>query len=1017
MSITSAALRRNRFTLVAAVALFLSGLAALPDFPATEEPFIETRFATVEAYLPGATSERTEQLLARPTEEKVREIAEVKTIETVVRPGSVTLSIKLHDGTDAHRLPAIWQKLRTRLGEARPALPDGTSDYVINDEFARIAVRSLALTGKGYSAGQLQDWARFTRERLQPVDGVERISLHGVREERVYVDLDPQRLIAAGLSWEAIADQLTRRNVIAPAGEIDAGPRLLAIEPTGDLTDEAALAAVPIALPGGGNVPLGVLGDVTRRPADPPLTAALVNGEPAVVLGVSMRDGLNVLSFAGRLDTAIAEVSADLPAGMKLTTLTDQAAVVAADLTKVGRIFLETVVVVMLVVVLFLGWRAGLVTGVIVPLTVMGTLVIMRLLGIELHMVSIAAVIISLGLFVDNGIVVVEEYQRRLATGAAPREAAIAAGDAMAAPLLTSSLAIALAFVPLAAGGSETAEYMSSLAVVLAVTLLLSLLLALTVIPLMAMRFAGAHDADAGGRRGWMTTVRSWYALKVRYVVTRPRVVAGAMVGLLALSLGLFVTIPTQLLSESARPQVQVPIMLAPGASTRATSELARGISEKLADRTVFPEIESNVIYVNDGGPRFILGLNPPSPAPHRAYGIVNLTKEADAEVVVARLRTKLADSFPDARIEPKRFSLGVSEAGTATFRLTGPDRAEIARAAEALRTALASLPNVKGVRDDGEGRIVRLVVDIDQAAALATGVSSAAVSRSLDNAMSGLPVTTLRQGDAQVPVVLRAPTEDRMLPERIGALPVFGPRGAVTLHEIAEIRLADQPSVLLRRDQSPVITVSAKAEGMTSQQIADLAKPALDDLRLAPGHRVELGGEIEEIKEANAGIEGYFPFALLGMAGLFLWQFGSIRKTAIIMASVPFVMIGATAGLKITGETLTFTATLGLLALSGIIVNNAVLLLGRVQEEQDAGLSLEDAVARAAEIRLRPIVMTKLTCITGLTPLFLFGGALWRPMAAAMIGGLALGTLITLVLIPALYALLFRERRTAAAS
>ena len=228
---------------------------------------------------------------------------------------------------------------------------------------------------------------------------------------------------------------------------------------------------------------------------------------------------------------------------------------------------------------------------------------------------------------------------------------------------------------------------------------------------------------------------------------------------------------------------------------------------------------------------------------------------------------------------------------------------------------------------------------------------------------------------------------------------------------------MADQPSVLLRRDQSPVITVSAKAEGMTSQQIADLAKPALDDLRLAPGHRVELGGEIEESKEANAGIEGYFPFALLGMAGLFLWQFGSIRKTAIIMASVPFVMIGATAGLKITGETLTFTATLGLLALSGIIVNNAVLLLGRVQEEQDAGLSLEDAVARAAEIRLRPIVMTKLTCITGLTPLFLFGGALWRPMAAAMIGGLALGTLITLVLIPALYALLFRERRTAAAS
>lgn len=1017
MSITAAALNRSRFTIVAAIALFLSGLIALLDFPATEEPFIEVRVATVEAYLPGATSERIEQLVARPTEEKIREIADVKTIETVVRPGSMIVSVTLHEGTDGRRLPAIWQKLRAKLDEARPALPEGTSDYVINDEFARVAVRSLALTGKGYSAGQLQDWAKTVRERLQPVDGVERISLHGVREERVFVDLAPAKLAAAGLSWDAVAEQLAARNIVAPAGEIDAGLRLLAIEPTGDLPDDDALAAVPVALPEGGSVPLGSLGAIARAPADPPVTAALVNGEPAVVLGVSMRSGLNVLSFAGRLDAAIAEVSADLPAGMKLTTITDQSTVVATDLTKVGQTFLETVAVVMLVVVLFLGWRAGLVTGVIVPLTVMGTLIIMHLLGIELHMVSIAAVIISLGLFVDNGIVVVEDYQRRLALGETPRDAAIAAGNTMTAPLLTSSLAIILAFAPLAAGVSDTAAYMRSLAVVLAVTLLLSLFLALTVTPLMAMHFAGAHDAEAEDHGGWLAKVRRWYSGKVRFVVTRPGIVTGAMVALLAASLALFSTIPPQLLSESARPQVQIPIELAPGASTRATSDLAQRISARLADRKAFPDIESNVVYVNDGGPRFILGLNPPLPAPHRAYAIVNLTEDADANAVVARLRTALADGFPEARIEPKRFSLGVSEAGAAVFRLTGPDRAELERAAGVLRAALAKVPGSRDVRDDGEGRIVRLVVEVDQARALAAGVSSAAISRSLDSATSGMPVTVLRQGDAQVPVVLRAPAEDRTLPERLGAVPVFGSRGAVALHEVADIRLADQPSVLLRRNQSPAITVTAKAEGLTSQQIVDAVQPAIDELGLAPGHAIELGGEIEEGAEANAGIEAFFPLALLGMAGLFLWQFGSLRKTAIIMASIPFVMIGASVGLKLTGEALSFTATLGLLALAGIIVNNAVLLLERVQEERAAGRDLEDAVASAAEVRLRPIVMTKLACITGLIPLFAFGGALWRPMAAAMIGGLALGTLITLVLIPALYALLFRTRRGAAAA
>ncbi len=1017
MSLTAAALARSRFTLVAAIALFLAGLAALADFPATEEPFVEVRIATVEAYLPGASSDRIEQLVAQPIEARLREIADVKTIESVVRPGALFVTVTLHQGTAPERLPAIWQKLRAKLAEVRPAMPEGTSDFVINDEFARVAVRSLALTGPGYTAGQLNDWAKVVRERLQPVDGVERVALHGVREERVFVDLDPRRLAAAGLSWDAVAEQLAARNIVAPAGEVDTGLRLLAIEPTGDLPDEAALAAVPIALPGGGALALGALGTVTRAPADPPLTAALVDGEGAVVLGISMRSGLNVLSFAGRLDAAIAEVAGDLPAGMKLATITDQSAVVGTDLTKVGQTFLETVAVVMLVVVLFLGWRAGLVTGVIVPLTVMGTLIIMRLLAIELHMVSIAAVIISLGLFVDNGIVVVEDYQRRLALGEPPRAAAIAAGNTMAAPLLTSSLAIILAFAPLAAGVSDTAEYMRSLAVVLAVTLLLSLLLALTVTPLMALRFAGAHDAEADEAGGLLARVRRWYAGKVRVVVARPLLVAAAMAGLLAASVGVMATIPAELLSASARPQLQLPIELAPGASTRATEALAQRISARLADRKTFPEIASNVIYVNDGGPRFILGLNPPLPAPHRAYGVVNLADGADPEAAVARLRTVLGEGFPEARIEPKRFSLGTSEAGTAEFRLTGPDRAALERAAAALRAALAKVPGSEDVRDDGEGRIVRLVVEVDQARAAAAGVSSAAIAHALESATAGLPVTVLREGEVQVPVVLRAPAEDRTAPERLGALPVFGTEGAAALHEVADIRLADQPSVLLRRDQSPAITVTAGSSELTAQQIVAAVQPAVDALELPPGHRLELGGEIEESKDANAGIKAYFPFALLGMAGLFLWQFGSLRKTAIIMASIPFVLIGASVGLKLSGEAMSFTATLGLLALAGIIVNNAVLLLERIAEERGAGKALEDAVASAAEVRLRPIVMTKLTCITGLIPLFLFGGALWRPMAAAMIGGLALGTLITLVLIPALYALLFRERRKAAAA
>ncbi|MBC2667843.1 efflux RND transporter permease subunit [Novosphingobium piscinae] len=1016
MSITAVALKRSRFTVVAALALFLAGLSALFDFPSTEEPFVQVRAATVEAYMPGATSERTEQLVAKPIEERLREVAEIKTLETTVRPGAVFIAITLHDGTPAERLPAIWQRVRVKLEDLRAQLPDGMPPILINDEFARVAVRSLALTGKGFSAGQLQDWARIARERLQTVSGVERISLHGVREERVFVDLDPARLGAAGLSYELVAQHLTERNVVAAAGEIDTGRRLLALEPSGELPNIAALASVPIPLGPGRSLPLGALARISQEPVDPPQTAVVVNGAPAVVLGISMRSGLNVLSFAERLDERIAELAKTLPAGMQLTSITDQAQVVEKDLTKVGQTFIETVVVVMLVVVLFLGWRAGFVTGVIVPMTVMGTLVAMRLLGIELHMVSIAAVIISLGLFVDNGIVVVEDYQRRLALGQAPTAAAEAAGRTMAAPLLTSSLAIIFAFAPLAAGSSDTAEYMRSLAIVLAITLLLSLFLALTLIPLLSRSFAGAHDGSHEDK-GWLAHVRRWYEGRVGFIIQRPRTVVAGMAGLLVLSLGLFATIPPQLLAASARPQLQIPVELPVGASTRASYQLALDMSGLLADRRQFPEIVGNAIYVNDGGPRFILGLNPPPPAPHRIYALVNLAKQADLPATQAKLRRALQSRFPDARIEPKRFSLGVSEAGTAALRLTGPDRNELERGAAVLKQALGRIGGIVDIRDDAEGRIPRLVVDVDQGRALAAGVSSAAVARALETVTAGRPVTALRQGDVLVPVLLRGSQDARTAPERLAALPVFGPQGAVPLGQIAKVRIASQPSVLVRRDQSPALTVTARHPELSSQEIVDAIAADLAKLQLASGHTVELGGEIEESETSNASIKRYFPFALLGMMALFLWQFGSVRKTAIIMASIPFVLIGASLGLKLSGEAMSFTATLGLLALAGIIVNNAVLLLERIQEEREAGLPLPDAVATAAAVRLRPIVMTKLACIMGLVPLYLFGGDLWRPMAAAMIGGLALGTLITLVLIPALYALLFRDRLVPAAA
>jgi multidrug efflux pump subunit AcrB len=577
----------------------------------------------------------------------------------------------------------------------------------------------------------------------------------------------------------------------------------------------------------------------------------------------------------------------------------------------------------------------------------------------------------------------------------------------MAAPLLISSLAIIFAFAPLVMGASESAEYMRSLAIVLGATLLISLFLALTVTVVTAKMFAGHADHEKE-EKGVIARIRRWYAERVRAILKRPVIISGAMTALLAAALALSSLLPSELFSASNRKQVQITVELPAGASSRESYALAEAISTRLADQKAHATVTGNIAYVGDGGPRFILGLNPPMPAANRAYIIANLDHVADIDGSIAQMRTDLTAQFPQARIEAKRFSLGVSEAGAAVFRLVGDDRGALLAASAKLQTALQAIPGMTDVKDDAEGRINRLVVEVDQARALAAGVTSASVAQALETAYAGGVATVLRQGDVLVPVVLRAAEADRFSPERLLGIPVFGRLGPVALAEVATVRLGDQPSVLIRRNEQPAITVTARHPDLTAQGVVDAAAPALGKLALPAGHTILLGGEIEEAADANSGLVTYFPLALLGMAALFLWQFGSVRKTAIVMASIPFVLIGATLGLLLTGQPFSYSATLGLLALAGIIVNNAVLLLERIAEEKALGKSHEDAVADAAAVRLRPIVMTKLTCVTGLVPLFIFGGDLWRPLAAAMIGGLALGTLITLVLIPALYTLLF---------
>jgi len=1010
MSITSLALSRRTFSGVVLVGIFVYGLSLLVGYPSQENPEFTIRQAVVTTYFPGLSAAQVEDLITKQVEEEIRRIPEVEHIESSSRTGVSLIKVIVYDRY--FELDNIWTDLRNRMNDLVGQLPDGSRGPFVDDDFGRVAVASIALTGQGFDYAEMRDVASDLRDQLYTTDGVSQVVIHGIQEENVFLEVNGARLSQLGVELSSIVKTLEGQNIVMPGGSIDVDGQEFVFEPTGSFASLDQIEDLVISIRGGaGVVRLGELLTVRRDYVDPQDKPAFYQGEPALVLEVAMSSGGNVVELGKRLEKEVSRFEANLPVGYQLNFATFQPKIVEVSISDFMGNLYQTVAIVLIVVVLFLGWRTGIVVGMIVPLTLLLALPFMNLLNIPFHGVSIAAMIISLGLLVDNGVVMAEEIRTRVQAGEDRYEAAISAGGALGMPLLTSSLTTILAFMPLMLAENSTGEYMRSLSQVIAITLLSSWVLALFATPVLCVWFVPEVDdkkePESASMVGMVASYRGLVATALRHR-------AIFLLGMGVLFIGgliLFRQVPNQFMPLSERSQYMVFLDLAAGTHVEHTRDEALRLATWLRDTEENPDVEDHIIYVGYGGPRFVLNFAPSDPAPHRAFVLVNTVAGADVGQQIERTRNYLDAGFPDVRARVQRLSQGTSEVGAVDIRVSGPDREVLVALADQASEAMAAVPGIANLRDDWENRVGRVIVDVDQYQARLAKVSSQETAGSLQLLFSGVNVSEFREGDLSLPIVARSDKSGRHRLDQVATTDIYSAaRGAsVPLLQIADFDVVWELGEVSRRDMTRTVTISANHPRLSADELVAAILPALEALELSEGYSIEVGGEVENSAKARAALFASVPTCGLLIVLLLVFQFNSLRKPLTIMLTIPLSLIGAALGLWITGASFGFAPLLGLLSLAGIIINNAIVLIDRIETQTLAGLTEHDAIIEAAAQRLRPILMTTLTTILGLMPLMFFGGSLWFGMSVVIAFGLGVGTLLTLGVVPVLYATLFR--------
>lgn len=1005
------AVRHRPLVLFLILAIAIGGTISFLRLGRAEDPNFAIKVAIVTAIWPGATAREMQDQVSDRIEKKFQELPYFDKVTTYTKPGFTAMQVVFRDNTPPKELPQLFYLVRKKIEDIRSEIPQGVIGPSVNDEYGDVDSILYMLSAPGADYAQMKKVAEALRQRLLKIDTVAKVNLYGVQDERIFVEFSHAKLATLGISAQALFDSLAKQNVVASSGLVETDAQRVPLRITGALDGVRAVAESPVEA-GGRTFRLGDVATVTRGFVDPPDNLVRQKGEPALGLGVVMMKGANIQSFGRDVEAAKATFLAGVPQGFVLDQVADQPKVVDEAISEFERSFIEALAIVLVVSFLSLGWRTGIVVALSVPLVLAMTFVIMLSLGIDLHRITLGALIIALGLLVDDAIIAVEMMVVKMEEGWGRIAAASYAWTSTAFPMLTGTLVTIAGFLPIGFANSSVGEYAGGIFWVVAIALVASWIVAVVFTPylgflLLPERKASAqhHDHaaiyDTRMYRGLRRAVAFCLRWRVTTVVVTLAIFATAVVA--------FGRVQQQFFPLSERPELFLQIRMPEGTSIGATKAVVED-AEKLLGQDD-PDIATYTAYVGQGSPRFWLGLNPQLPNPAFAE-IVIVTKGVEGrERVKTRLEAAVAKgALMAARIRVDRFNFGPPVGFPVQFRVVGPDPLEVRRVSYEVRETMRRNDKVVDVHLDWNemSPSVRLVVDQERARALGLNVQD--VANTLQTLISGVTVTTVRDGIEKVGIVARAAKEERLDLGHIGDLTVTARGGvAVPLSQVARLEFQHEEPILWRRNRDMAITVRADVvDGVQPPDVTNAIWPTLQAIKLAPGYRLEIGGAVEESDKANASINKLFPIMFGVMLTVLMIQLQSFSRLILVFLTAPLGLIGASLALNLSSKPFGFVALLGLIALAGMIMRNAVILVDQIEMDVDAGHSRGEAIVDATVRRARPVVLTALAAILAMIPLT--RSAFWGPMAYTIMGGLFVATFLTLLFLPALYGLWFRK-------